>query len=256
MADRWRVASQDDSLAAAALGAGSNRLSSWKEIARYLERQVRTVQLWEKFEGMPVHRQRHARQGRIFAFRSELEDWRKSRIVTHEDYSAGPADHRIQIMALSSGTPVCPLSDLINDTVEMLDLAEFEVVTDFESPFATYVLQFRPDFEANRLAIDVVSTKSKEVVWSRSLDGEMSASSLARSIALLSRCSVVDSIWDNQQLADTPTASDPVRPSKHGAVVAGGIEKVNGSSLSEHCEKRTWACLARGACGYCLCHLW
>ena len=36
----------------------SDRLDSWKEIAAYLNRDVTTVQRWEKREGMPVHRHR------------------------------------------------------------------------------------------------------------------------------------------------------------------------------------------------------
>ncbi|PYT73396.1 MAG: hypothetical protein DMG42_12615 [Acidobacteria bacterium] len=38
-----------------------NLLDSWKEIAAYLDREVRTVQRWEKKEGLPVHRQIHER---------------------------------------------------------------------------------------------------------------------------------------------------------------------------------------------------
>src|SRR5262249_710785 len=51
----------------------------WKEIAAYLGREVRTVQLWEKGEGLPVHRHQHARQGSVYAFKSELDAWRESR---------------------------------------------------------------------------------------------------------------------------------------------------------------------------------
>jgi tetratricopeptide (TPR) repeat protein len=57
------------------LGAGPDRLDSWKEIASYLKREVRTVQLWEKKEGLPVHRHFHNRLGTVFAFRSEIEQW-------------------------------------------------------------------------------------------------------------------------------------------------------------------------------------
>ena len=32
------------------------RLDSWKEIAAYLNRDVTTVQRWEKREAMPIHR--------------------------------------------------------------------------------------------------------------------------------------------------------------------------------------------------------
>src|ERR1700736_5351927 len=53
----------------------ADRLDSWKEIANYLKREVRTVQLWEKKEGLPVHRHFHNSLGTVFAFRSEIEEW-------------------------------------------------------------------------------------------------------------------------------------------------------------------------------------
>src|SRR6202789_3613005 len=40
-----------------------DRLDSWKEIAAYLNRDVTTVQRWEKREAMPVHRHLHNRMG-------------------------------------------------------------------------------------------------------------------------------------------------------------------------------------------------
>jgi len=61
--------------------APEDRLDSWKEIAAYLKRDVTTVQRWEKREGMPVHRHLHDRQGSVYAFRSELDVWSKSRNV-------------------------------------------------------------------------------------------------------------------------------------------------------------------------------
>src|SRR5690349_24041809 len=60
----------------------SDRLDSWKEIASYLGREVRTVQGWEKNEALPIHRHQHARQGSVFAFRSELDAWRRARVST------------------------------------------------------------------------------------------------------------------------------------------------------------------------------
>ena len=56
-----------------------DRLQSWKEIASALNREVRTVQMWEKHEGLPVHRHFHSRRSTVFAFRSELESWAKRR---------------------------------------------------------------------------------------------------------------------------------------------------------------------------------
>src|SRR5512136_33153 len=54
-------------------------LESWKEIAAYLKRDVRTVIRWEKAEGLPVHRQMHQARGSVFAYPSELEAWKSSR---------------------------------------------------------------------------------------------------------------------------------------------------------------------------------
>jgi len=55
------------------------RLDSWKEIAAYLNRDVTTVQRWEKREGMPVHRHLHGTMGSVYAFRVELDAWAHSR---------------------------------------------------------------------------------------------------------------------------------------------------------------------------------
>jgi len=56
-----------------------DRLDSWKEIAAYLGREVRTVQGWEKNEALPIHRHQHARLGSVYAFKPELDAWRESR---------------------------------------------------------------------------------------------------------------------------------------------------------------------------------
>jgi len=54
-------------------------LDSWKEIAAYLHRDVKTVQRWEKREGMPVHRHVHDKRGSVYALSSELDAWLQSR---------------------------------------------------------------------------------------------------------------------------------------------------------------------------------
>ena len=55
------------------------RLDSWKEIAAYLNRDVTTVQRWEKREGMPVHRHVHEKRGSVYALPEELDAWMRSR---------------------------------------------------------------------------------------------------------------------------------------------------------------------------------
>jgi Tol biopolymer transport system component len=60
-------------------GSSKDRLDSWKEIAAYLDRDVTTVQRWEKREGMPVHRHLHDSAGSVYASRVELDAWTRSR---------------------------------------------------------------------------------------------------------------------------------------------------------------------------------
>jgi TolB-like protein/Tfp pilus assembly protein PilF len=55
------------------------QLASWKEIAAYLRRDVRTVQRWEKTEGLPVKRHRHRELESVYALKSELDSWREGR---------------------------------------------------------------------------------------------------------------------------------------------------------------------------------
>ncbi len=56
-----------------------DRLESWKAIARYLGRSVRTVRRWEQHEDLPVHRLMHRSRASVYAFANELDDWLASR---------------------------------------------------------------------------------------------------------------------------------------------------------------------------------
>ena len=60
-------------------GAADTRLDSGKEIATYLKRDIRTVQRWEKLEGLPVRRHQHQKRGSAFAYRDELDAWWRTR---------------------------------------------------------------------------------------------------------------------------------------------------------------------------------
>jgi len=64
---------------AASLAGPEDRLDSWKAIASYLGRGVRTVQRWERDEGLPVHRLAHEKRGSVYARRPEVDAWWESR---------------------------------------------------------------------------------------------------------------------------------------------------------------------------------
>jgi Tol biopolymer transport system component len=73
--------------------ASEDRLDSWKEIAAYLNRDVTTVQRWEKREGMPVHRHLHDKMGTVSASRTELDAWARGRNLraVQEDENNAPS---------------------------------------------------------------------------------------------------------------------------------------------------------------------
>jgi hypothetical protein len=57
----------------------SDALQSWKEIAAYLKRGVRTAQRWERCAGLPVRRPRPGDRSPVFAFPDEIDQWMHSR---------------------------------------------------------------------------------------------------------------------------------------------------------------------------------
>ncbi len=56
----------------------NNVFTSWKEIASYLNKGVRTVQRWEAEFGLPVKRPRERSRGIVHASREELDRWLNS----------------------------------------------------------------------------------------------------------------------------------------------------------------------------------
>ena len=90
-----------------------DRLDSWKEVAAYLKRDVTTVQRWEKREAMPVHRHVHDKKGSVYAFRTELDAWARSRNLplTNEDTTTDPLLGQPEISTPASPSiPVPPKS--------------------------------------------------------------------------------------------------------------------------------------------------
>lgn len=81
-----------------------DRLDSWKEIAAYLKRDVRTVHRWEAEEGLPIRRHLHKKRGTVYAYRGELEAWwnaRRPHTEEKESAHAGrPRFHSWRLLAL------------------------------------------------------------------------------------------------------------------------------------------------------------
>src|SRR5947207_1292229 len=102
----------------------ADRLDSWKEIASYLRRDVRTVQRWEKKEGLPVYRHQHDKLGSVYASRVELDSWLDTRQPVAESAPrTGALNDKIKLAVLPLGNLTAdPEQDYFSDglTEEMI----------------------------------------------------------------------------------------------------------------------------------------
>ena len=85
-------------------------LNSWKEVAHYLERGIRTVQRWEADLGLPVRRPRGKKRSAVIAVCSEIDEWVDAcpAFVVNGD---APHTHRIRLRDPLGGQPV------LNETI-------------------------------------------------------------------------------------------------------------------------------------------
>ena len=79
----------------------ADRIDSWKAIAVYLGRGLRTVQRWEREEGLPVRRHVHSTHASVHALRSELDAWRRTRERAGAPVPAVP-DLTLMLLAMLS----------------------------------------------------------------------------------------------------------------------------------------------------------
>lgn len=86
--------------------ASSQRLDSWKEIAGYLKRDVRTVQRWEQNEGLPVHRLEHGSRASVFAERAEIDAWLENRRINEPETAPAGGSRRRRLLLWIAGLGV------------------------------------------------------------------------------------------------------------------------------------------------------
>lgn len=169
----------------------SDRLESWKEIAGYLGRDVRTVQRWERSEGLPVHRHQHGERGSVFAYRAEIDAWRAARQTPPPEVPSGDAaadwkrlvSYSVALLGLAvlavawrgarslTPMPVATVAEAPHDAPRLLDALTREgasvrtIRVDSLNPVLALVKQdkelYVADFESR---ISVVDTETLRVV--------------------------------------------------------------------------------------------
>ena len=81
-----------------------NALTSWKEIARYLGKGIRTVQRWEAVYGLPVRRTSGSDHRSVLAIPAELDEWLRGQHTNSqselESLRREAADLRAEVLVL------------------------------------------------------------------------------------------------------------------------------------------------------------
>ncbi|HSZ64391.1 MAG TPA: hypothetical protein VK828_21510 [Terriglobales bacterium] len=161
----------------------TERLDSWKEIATHFNRDVSTVQRWEKREGMPVHRHLHDRAGSIYAFAAELDAWARSRnvrLVQENVNDVPPASAFTPALPLDSALPasraqwrlILPLAALTALLAIAIGFWIEKAEYFWRSPIADARLQTVTDFEGVEQAA-AVSRDGHLIAFLSDRDGPM-----------------------------------------------------------------------------------
>jgi Tol biopolymer transport system component len=156
-----------------------DRLDSWKEIAAYLNRDVTTVQRWEKREGMPVHRHLHDRIGSVYASRAELDAWVRSRTPgpVLESENQAPVSSPSASEPTSASTsqikwkyllPLAAAAALVSGTILWLQRTEYF----WRNPIAGARFQTVTDFQGVEQAA-AISRDGQFVAFLSDRDGQM-----------------------------------------------------------------------------------
>jgi hypothetical protein len=60
----------------------TRRLTTWKEIASYLDVTIKTCKRWEEDRNLPVYRFKQSLKSRVYAYEQELDDWHKNQGIS------------------------------------------------------------------------------------------------------------------------------------------------------------------------------
>ena len=149
-----------------------DRLDSWKEIAVYLNRSVRTVHRWEKGEGLPVHRHQHRELGSVFGYKSEIDAW-LSRRSPQSESEANAAQPRSAVrrptttlVGTAIGLCIAAVAYLLFRGSVPAPIANLELVSTFSGTHRSP--SFSPDGRMMAFVSDAGTTPQ---VWVKNLAG-------------------------------------------------------------------------------------
>lgn len=207
-----------------------DRLDSWKEVAAYLGREVRTVQRWALARGLPIHRLPGGDRPRVFSTKSEIDVWLQDRAgepapegvsvavlrflnlaggKEDQDFADGLADDLIDALVRIPGLRVIARTSSFAFTGKENDVrrvgAELGVAWLLEG-------SIRRDGQRVRVAAQLVSSRDGVHAWSQIYDRQLTdlfsiQDDIARAIARELRLKLAPEPLAAQATAD-PQAYD------------------------------------------------
>ncbi|MEW5980509.1 MAG: hypothetical protein AB1898_32385 [Acidobacteriota bacterium] len=152
-------------------------MESWKGIAAHLGRDVRTVQRWEKQEGLPVHRHIHNKLSSVYAYSEELNTWwcNRRRELEVEQSSSDLTQSRSRGFKLPAGLLFLVLSGLSG---ALLAIWLYRPAPAVELPLRRFA--FTPRETVSRVAISpdgkhiayIANSGEQRELWVQDLDRE------------------------------------------------------------------------------------
>ncbi len=136
-------------------------LNSWKEIAQYLGRGVRTVERWEKELGLPVRRPRNRPHSPVVAIPAEIDAWLRRNRHIGEPIALQPRNDRGDPHRAATRNQLNTTSRTIHHHIHELQ----QVLTRMTARVKAWGLGFarRADFtEGSRMALDTKTLQELE----------------------------------------------------------------------------------------------
>lgn len=147
-------------------GPPNSRLVSWKEIAAYLQCEVRTAQRWELERGLPVHRVPGDKRGSVYAYPEALDSWLSA--VPTEELRNGPEP------SAHPATPAWPWRARAALPVAGLLLAGLAVALTWQTTRGAPEIPSRFAFQGSSF---VAYGADGRILWTHTLPGQFAATS-------------------------------------------------------------------------------
>ena len=169
-------------------------LSSWKEIAAYLDCEVRTCNRWEKKLGLPVHRKEGMGKSWVYAYKEELDAWLGDRLKNGTKTSPGVAKPNLWRLVVYVTMPILGVGMLLW--------------------FFVFNADPSPDFNALRLNdLNIITAEpnaqGKLRVWGETADGQY------------------ENIWLQTNVQHSSVAIGDIDDDGRNEIVAPGVCAVN-----------------------------